>query len=100
HGWTPLPALRLLLPTARALPVRLVQAVGLGHRRGQAGRQVVGASGRHVAHSVDSPPRIRLDTGVTIGPEITMDTSASGTWAVDSRRSWRTASTTSSGPGT
>jgi hypothetical protein len=41
---------------------------------------------------------MRLDTGVTIGPEITIETSASGTWLVDSRRSWRTASITSSRP--
>ena len=39
-------------------------------------------------------PGSRLETGVTMGPEITMETSASGTWLVDSPRSWRTASMT------
>src|SRR5688572_8110538 len=87
-------ALGQQLAPARALPVRAVEAVGLGHGRGQARGQVV----RGRRHSVASAPRIRLDTGVTMGPEITMDTAASGTWPVDSPRSWRTASITSSSP--
>ena len=41
---------------------------------------------------------MRLETGVTIGPEITIDTSASGTWLVDSPRICRTASISSSRP--
>ena len=57
------------LAAARRLPVRLVEPVILRHRRRQAVRQV--------AHSVASEPRIMLETGVTIGPEITIDTSAS-----------------------
>ena len=39
-----------------------------------------------------------LETGVTIGPEITSATRAPGTWLVDSPRSWRTASICSSSP--
>src|SRR6185503_10385383 len=92
-------ALHPELAPAGALPVGPVEAVGLRHRRRQAGGQVVASRrGRRCRHSVASPPRITLDTGVTIGPEITMDTSASGTCAVDSPRSWRTASITSSSP--
>src|SRR5262245_16562012 len=37
-----------------------------------------------VAHSVSSEPKTQQLTGVTIGPEITMETSAPGTWLVDS----------------
>ena len=42
--------------------------------------------------------RITLLTGVTIGPEHTMDTWASGTWFVDVPRIWRMASIWSSSP--
>src|SRR4029453_14555133 len=69
---------QLVVPCAR--PVRGIEAVGLGDRSGKAGREVV--SGRH--QSVSALPKITLDTGVTIGPEITIDTCAPGTWRVDS----------------
>ena len=39
-----------------------------------------------------------LDTGVTIGPEITIDTSASLTYDVDCPRTCRTASICNSSP--
>jgi len=82
------------LAAAGARPVGRVEPVGLRDRRRQARRQV--GRGRH--QSVASLPRIRLDTGVTIGPEITMDTYAAGTWLVDSPRICRAASMTSSRP--
>src|SRR6185503_17587846 len=90
-----LTALHHQLAAPRARPVRRVETIGLGDRRRQAGRQV-GRGGRH--QSVASPPRIRLETGVTIGPEITMAIWAPGTWLVDSPRIWRAASITSSRP--
>src|SRR5262245_15451779 len=99
--WPPLPraavpaALHAELTAARALPVRLVEAVGLRHGRGHPRGQVV-RRGR--GHATASRPSIKLDTGVTIGPEMTMETSASGTWLVDSPRICRTASITSSSP--
>lgn len=83
---------QLVLPCA--LPVRGIEAVGLGDRSGKAGREVVRAR----RQSVSAPPKMTLDTGVTIGPEMTIDTCAPGTWLVDSPRSWRTASIWSSRP--
>src|SRR5215469_6433481 len=88
-------ALHHQLAAARALPVRLVETIGLWHGRGHPRGQVV-LRGRR--HATPSRPSIKLDTGVTIGPEITIDTSASGTWLVDSPRICRTASITSSSP--
>jgi len=35
---------------------------------------------------VAAEPKMRLDTGVTMGPEQTMETSAPGTWLEDSPR--------------
>src|SRR4029434_7359672 len=52
---------QLVLPCA--LPVRGIEAVGLGDGSGKAGRQVMGA--RH--QSVAASPKMTLDTGVTIG---------------------------------
>src|SRR5258708_25997767 len=77
-------ALNQQLAAPRGVPVGLVETVVLGNRDWQAAGQVT--------HSVASAPRIMLETGVTIGPEITIETSASGTWLVDWPRSCRTAS--------
>src|SRR5882672_6982606 len=94
EGAALLAALDHKLIAARGVPVGLVEPVVLRHRDRQAGRKV----SRQIAHSVASVPRIMLETGVTMGPEITIDTSASGTCAVDWPRNWRTASTCSSRP--
>src|SRR5262245_56205330 len=71
----PLPCAAILAPldpelaAPRAFPVGRVEAIRLGHGDGQAGRKV----GR--AHDkVASDPKITLLTGVTIGPEQTIDT--------------------------
>src|SRR4029434_7252483 len=77
---TPLPRAAVLAPldpelaAPRALPVGRVETIGLGHGDGQAGGEI-GRSHEKVA----SDPKITLLTGVTIGPEQTMDTWASGT---------------------
>src|SRR5215204_3101180 len=78
------------LAAARGVPVGLVEAVILRHRNRQPVRQV--------GHSVASVPKIMLETGVTMGPEITIETSALGTCAVEAPRIWRTASICSSSP--
>lgn len=49
-------------------------------------------------HSVASDPKMQLLVGVTIGPDITIETLTSFTWDVDSPRSWRTASICNSSP--
>ena len=49
--------------------------------------------GLRLLNSAASVPRIMLETGVTIGPEITIDSSAPFTCAVDCPRNCRTAST-------
>src|SRR5882762_3436730 len=84
EGAAALAALDQQLALAGGIPVGLVQAVALRNGDRQSARQI--------AHSTASVPRIMLETGVTIGPEITIDTSASGTCAVDCPRNWRTAS--------
>src|ERR1700704_31803 len=94
EGAAGLAALDQKLALAGGVPVGLVQPVILRHRNRQSGRKI----GRQIAHSAASVPRIMLETGVTMGPEITIDTSASGTCAVDWPRNWRTASTCSSRP--
>src|SRR5204862_2384390 len=74
---TPLPGaaraapLHAKLAPPRPRPVLRAQPVGLRHRT----RQTVGEVRR--LHSVASVPKIRLDTGVTIGPAHTIETSAS-----------------------
>src|SRR5437660_7730262 len=84
EGAAALAALDHELAAPGGLPVRLVETVILRHR----GRQTRG----EVAHSVLSAPMIMLETGVTMGPEITIETSASATCEVDCPRSCRTAS--------
>src|SRR5262249_51195440 len=83
------------LTAARALPVRLVRALGLRRRGGHPRRAVILCGGPSATRS---PPSIKLATRRTIGPEMTMETSGSGTWLVDSPRICRTASITSSRP--
>ena len=64
-------ALHAQLAAPRALPVRRVEAVGLGHRA-RAGRRAGRTRVAH--HSVVLRRRgCMLDTGVTIGPEMTID---------------------------
>ncbi len=75
-----------------AVPVRLGQAFLGG------GRQAGGQGSRRRAHRVASVPRIRVLTGVTIGPPMTRAVCAPGTWLQAVPRSWRTASITSSSP--
>src|SRR5882672_3668427 len=78
-------ALHAQLAAARALPVRSVELVWLRHRPRHAWRE----HERGRAHSVSSVPSSMLETGVTIGPEITRPTRARCTWLVDWPRSWR-----------
>src|SRR5947209_2795878 len=75
EGAAALAALDQQLAAARGFPVGFVETVILRHRRRQAWGQI--------AHSVDSAPMIMLETGVTMGPEITIETSASATCEVD-----------------
>src|SRR5262249_56626617 len=91
-------ALHAQLADPRALPVGRVQLVAFGNRAWHAGGQHVRGRARRGAHSVSSVPRSMLETGVTIGPEMTRPTRASFTWLVDSPRSCRTASICSSSP--
>src|SRR5262245_15204711 len=65
-------SLHAKLARPRALPVGDVQAIGLRHRPRHRDRQVIGGC----AHRTSSVPIRMLDTGVTIGPEITMATRA------------------------
>src|SRR4051794_30225683 len=78
-------ALQQELLGPQSLPERGVEAVRLGRRGGESRPQVRG-------HSVASLPKMDELTGVTIGPDPTRATSASGTCAVDSPQTWRTAS--------
>ena len=94
EGAALLAALDQKLATARGVPLGFVEPVILRHRNRQAGRKV----SRQKAHSVASVPKIMLETGVTMGPEITIETSALGTCAVEAPRIWRTASICNSNP--
>ena len=96
---SPLPAaagaasLHPQLARAGALPVGAVQAVRLGDGPRQAGGQIRGR-----AQGTASAPSSMLETGVTIGPEMTSAARAPGTWLDASPRSCRTASICSSSP--
>src|SRR4051812_38630768 len=59
--------------TPRAVPVRTIEPVARGYRLGEAARQV----GAHA--SASAVPNNRSVAGVTIGPEMTRPTRASGT---------------------
>src|SRR5262245_29760114 len=91
-------ALHAQLAGPRAFPVGRVELVRFGDRARQAGGQHVRRRAGRGAHSISSGPSSMLETGVTMGPEMTRPTRASFTWLVDSPRSWRTASIWSSSP--
>src|SRR5215831_10263088 len=73
---TPLPRAAVLAPldpelaVSRAPPVGRVEVIRLGHWDGQAGGKI----GDRAHDKGASDPKITLLTGVTIGPEQTMDT--------------------------
>src|SRR5271163_4227952 len=83
------------------LPEFFVEAVarrrGRRHSSGQVGfrfRSFFVFAARHRNH----PRRIRSLTGVTIGPDTTIEIPASLTWQVEVPRTWRAASMISSSP--
>ena len=69
-------ALTSLIQHGLVAEVGRAQTVGLRHRPRQTFGQIRRARG---IHSVASVPKIRLETGVTIGPAHTIATLASGT---------------------
>lgn len=77
-------ALQQQTASSQTIPKRPIEIGGKRYR--QTGVEV------GFAHSVASLPKMQLLTGVTIGPEITIETSARGTCAVEVLRIWRTAS--------
>jgi hypothetical protein len=80
----------------QACPVRRGKTIGLGDWNRKAFGKISWT--RLAAYNTASEPRMRLLTGVTIGPPITMATSLRSTWLVETPRTWRTASSTSSKP--
>ncbi len=73
---TPIAALKQEAIGLQTLPVGLVQPVWRSDWRREAWVQIG-------AHSVASFPKTQVLTGVTIGPAIIIDTSASSIWHVD-----------------
>ncbi len=88
---TPLPTVAVLAALqqeslgSETFPKWGIQSIGRRRGRGQSRSEI----GRH---SVASPPKMEELTGVTIGPDATRATFASGTCEVDWALIWRTAS--------